>query len=178
MADRSRLLLPAEFASEVTDAGLRVDAALPTDFGEAADAAREELRLLRAAEAVSGRDLHKGHPLYNLGVTLYPRQPAEARRHFEAAFVEDVRTYKAPRQRLAARVVRDLLKAPRRLLRELTRRAMPDARRDPLEVADEVDSDFDLPTYAPLFPETQPDDWLLGPGLTTLEHENGSCGQR
>jgi hypothetical protein len=176
MADRHRLVLPAEFAAEIRAAGERVDASLPIDFGEARQAASDELRLIKAAEAASGRALHKGHPLYNLGITLYPTSPRWALRHFAGAFVEDVRTYHGPSRHLAARVMRNLFRAPRRVLAALRDRAVKDEREDPLEIAYEVDEHVDTGLYAPLFPESQPDDWLLNIPASDLVFVGGSYG--
>lgn len=177
MADRRRLLIPREFAESVREAGVRVDVSLPVDFAQAAEAARLELGLLREAEGATGRDLHKGHPIYNVGITLYPRRPNEARGHFEAAFVEDARTYEAPQRHLAGRLIRRLIKAPARLLRDLAQKALRNPRRDPFEVAAEVDQDFDLADYEPLFPQDQPDDWLYGTGAEDLVFVGGSYGR-
>lgn len=161
MADRSRLHVPEEFLAEIEAAGRLVDALLPVDFAEAARVARRELDLLMTAEAESGRDLHKGHPLYNLGLTLFGRQPNSALRHFAAAFVEDVRTYQAPRRRLAARAVRQLFGASVGALGRLATLAMGDVRRNPLDVVDEAEIATDQAVYQPIFPGAESDDWLL-----------------
>ena len=116
----SALLIPPA----AVDLGQTADQAIEEGrFEEAREASLSELRVLLDQEKRTGRRLHKGHPLYNIGVVDFARDPATGRRYIIAAHVEDARTwpYRRPKATVAARVLTDLFKFPTKLAAALGR---------------------------------------------------------
>lgn len=140
---------PDDYANAILDAGLLVDRLLTFDLRSAIPAAEAELQLLRDAEGASGRRLHKGHPLHNLGVAWFPTRPELARRHFMAAHAEDIRLWPRRRPRgwnfLALRMLRSLFDETRSVILRLEKLARRQPGTDPLRVADDVIRGTPLP---------------------------------
>lgn len=145
------LELPSQFAEEILSVARQLDQLMQYDFAASIELANEELALLRQAEDASGRRLHKGHPLHNLGVAWFRRRPDVARRHFFGAHAEDVRLW--PRLRpsswefLAERMLRSLFRETTETIRRLERLARRNPGQDPLEVAEEAIADRPPPRF-------------------------------
>jgi len=80
-------------SADIAGLGRAVDGLIGSDPLAARSVAERELAEILAYEARTGRRVHKGHALHNIGVVIAPQEPLAARVYFHAAFVEDVRTY-------------------------------------------------------------------------------------
>jgi hypothetical protein len=85
--------LPPQFAERIAAVGRAADHILGKDPEAALTVSREEYELYLAAESASGRRLHKGHALHNIGVAIHARDPEEGRTYFHAAHIEDARSF-------------------------------------------------------------------------------------
>ncbi len=149
MRDSSPLLGESRLtiSSQVRDLQRSLDRALSEErWADAGELARAELLSIQDEEVLLGRRLHKGHALYNLGVVLFGSEPPSARTYIAAAHVEDVRTWprRLPAHTVAARVLEDLFRFPRRLVAALGKlgRVTDD---DPVELAEWFEAENVLP---------------------------------
>jgi len=148
---REATAVPEEFLAELAEVAAEADLATDHDQALAAALSQHELSIYRAIETATGRRVHKGHALHNLGAAIMADDAEEARAFFHAAFVEDVRTDPAEPVALTASPARQTLAEmygeTARLLNRLEAQAR-DTTGDPVDLARAFEaSEAPLPPY-------------------------------
>jgi hypothetical protein len=152
-----RLAVPIEYAAQIQALGEEVLRLIDTRPLDTVKLSREQLELLKRAEVASGKPLHKGQPLHNLGVAQFVSDPKGARILFAAAYVEDARLNPSgPVESLASSALHLGYDYTKKRLAEIATLARQASDVGPIDLVSAKDGDYDFTGFR--LPWDSPDD--------------------